>query len=179
VRFVDFGMAHGLSAKDWAEKIMASVEAGKGATERQILPGKGSYRAPELHGDLQKIRDLKACDAFAVGVIFFAILVGEVPWLSTRSGEDKCFDCFASKGLRPFLYRLRTRQSGRVLDVLSQGAVELLEGLFEIDPSRRARLVDPNQDPQRSVWNYSWWRSFQEPGKAPGPGLGVGTLYGA
>lgn len=153
VRVIDFGMARDLPNPDWAE------EAGRSSLKMGI-PGKGSYRAPELH-DLSKAGDLEVCDSFGLGVILFALLTGETPWLSTRPGEDRCFDCFSKQGLRAFLRRLRAprKTDERVIDSLSNDAVELLDGLLNIDPRMRTRLRDPKdlQDPSLSVWSYSWW----------------------
>lgn len=162
VRLIDFGMARALPAPpDWAQELTGG-EAG--VPKKGIrIPGKTSYRAPELY-HLTKAGDLELLDSFSLGVIFFALLTGEPPWISTRPGEDRCFDCFSKDGLRPFLRRLRTPRpkvaNERVIDSLSEGAVDLLDGLLNIDPRKRSRLREPKdlQVPTLSVWSHSWWQ---------------------
>lgn len=93
----------------------------------------------------QAVVDTFLADAFALGVVVFAMALEDYPWQSTSRGSCRLFDYAASFGLRRFLRkrRLRNRRSGEVIaDTLSPDLAEVIEALLQLKPRKRASLGD-------------------------------------
>merc|ERR1712190_661705 len=87
------------------------------------------------------VYDAFLADAFSVGVTLFAICLKDYPWVSTKPGGCKCFEYTKKYGLRAYakkkkLYGTRVTIS----DYVSEDLISLLEGLLDIDPSKRLTL---------------------------------------
>jgi len=114
---------------------------------RSEARGKVVYRAPEMYE--KEAYDPFLVDAFALGVVLFAVAARDYPWSCTKRGMCKSFDFVLSKGFRAFLRqrRLRNSEDGTCLsEVLSPSFAELLEGLLELSPSRRWALGEARLD---------------------------------
>eukprot|EP00913_Durusdinium_trenchii_P019062 g17915.t1 len=88
VKLIDFGMAH---LGRWCP---AATTLG---------PGKPSYQAPELH--LKREYDGFLADTFSLGVVVYAMALGNYPWQSTKPGRSRVFDWVSCHGILPFLQR--------------------------------------------------------------------------
>mmetsp|Transcript_25301 Transcript_25301/g.40515 ORF Transcript_25301/g.40515 Transcript_25301/m.40515 type:complete len:471 (-) Transcript_25301:182-1594(-) len=123
---------------------------------RNCVRGKASYQAPELHGDQEY--DALLSDAFSVGVTLYAVLLKDYPWLSTRPGGCKCFEYVRKHGFRSYLAKRKLRNSTqKVVEVMSEPLVQLLEGLLAFDPAQRLTLGERTWNGQRrSVWDEAW-----------------------
>jgi serine/threonine protein kinase len=141
IRIIDFGMA-------------SLVRRFK-----NCVRGKPSYQAPEQHIQDEEY-DAYLCDIFAFGVTFYAMLVKDYPWLSTRPGGDKCYEYVLKNGLRPYLAKRKVRNSrDTVANCLSNPLIELLEGMLALDPAERLTLGGVSWDSsRRSVWDEPWVR---------------------
>mmetsp|Transcript_61479 Transcript_61479/g.129728 ORF Transcript_61479/g.129728 Transcript_61479/m.129728 type:complete len:426 (+) Transcript_61479:3-1280(+) len=123
---------------------------------RNSVRGKASYQAPELHSD-EEI-DAYLADTFSLGVIVYAMLFRDYPWLSTRPSGCKCFEYVRSKGLPAYLAKRKVRGSqDKVVQLSSPPAIELLDGLLRVDPEQRLVLGEAVWNgSRRSVWDTSW-----------------------
>jgi serine/threonine protein kinase len=138
VRVIDYGMAS------------------TGRVFKRCVRGKASYQAPEMHGDQEY--DAFLSDTFSVGVILYASLLKDYPWLSTRPGGCKCFDYVKSHGFRMYCAKRKVRGSDmRVAECISEDLMALLEGLFALDPAQRLTLGEKEfPADRRSVWDEPW-----------------------
>jgi serine/threonine protein kinase len=137
------------------------VDFGMATTERNVrnaVRGKASYQAPELHGDEEV--DAFLADSFSLGVALYAGILKDYPWLSTRPGGCSCFDYVRKHSFREFVSRRKLRSSGqRIVQVLSDPLLRLLEGLLAPDPSKRLTLGEATfSGERRSVWDEPWVR---------------------
>jgi len=147
----DLGVAHRdlslenfLIARTDAGPQVKLIDFGMATLRRTVkgeVRGKPSYQAPEVH--TQAVVDTFLADAFALGVVVFAMALEDYPWQSTSRGSCRLFDYAASFGLRRFLRkrRLRNRRSGEVIaDTLSPDLAEVIEALLQLKPRKRASL---------------------------------------
>mmetsp|Transcript_27368 Transcript_27368/g.78862 ORF Transcript_27368/g.78862 Transcript_27368/m.78862 type:complete len:497 (+) Transcript_27368:121-1611(+) len=112
--------------------------------------GKPPYQAPEMH-EAQE-HDTFVSDAFAVGVIGFAMAAGDYPWLSTKPGGCKNFTRATDGGFFSLLMRWEASCGpavghGPLADSFTEPLQEMLEGLLAAEPSSRLTL-------RESCWNY-------------------------
>lgn len=119
--------------------------------------GKQSYQAPEMHlaGDY----DAFLADAFAVGVVIFAMAAQDYPWTSTKGGNCQLFQYVCSYGFRKFLAKRKVRKGHgeHLLDVLSPEFVDLVEGLLQADAKDRLTLGELCYEESReSVLGMAW-----------------------
>jgi len=123
--------------------------------------GKGPYLAPELHSGSDKC-DGFLSDAFALGVVLFALTVKDYPWQSTKPGHCKGFGYVKRNGLRAYLQKRKLGGTEtRLHELLSEPLAELLQGLLEPDPRRRLTLGEQDFSQgrtRRSVWNCTWFQ---------------------
>lgn len=152
-----------LSESEGGAHVAKIIDFGMASTARHIRhsrPGKPMYQAPELQTDL--VCDAFLCDTFSLGVTLFSIAVQDYPWASTKPGICKCFAYFRKRGLRALLQKRRVRESSqRLIDVMSDSLVQLLEGLLCICPEERLTLGEQGWPQDRaSVWTQPW---VQEP----------------
>lgn len=131
---------------------MASTER----TFQHCARGKASYQAPEKHSD--EVCDAFLADTFAVGVILYAILLKDYPWLSTRPGGCQCFDYIQRHGFRSYCANRKVRGlDAKVVDCISEDLLQLLEGMFALDPALRLTLGEKQWgNERRSVWDEPW-----------------------
>lgn len=138
------------------------IDFGMASTHRSFqhsVRGKPSYQAPEVHTDQEYNGSL--ADVFALGVLIYALLVQDYPWMSTKPGGCKCFNFVKQHGLRAYLNRRKRRGSTqKVIECMSDGLVRLLEGLLAIEPERRLTLNGALwQDGEHaSVWDEPWFK---------------------
>jgi len=150
VRLIDFGACSGRRARG--------------------LRGKPSYQAPEVHTDQEYCAF--TADAFSVGVMIFTLVVGNYPWRSTRPHVCQCWRFCAEKNLVAYLAKRKLKCGGgpegperivTLAELLSRELVDLLSGMFAVDPERRigvaaalehpwfARAAGPNGGSQASA----------------------------
>lgn len=136
------------------------IDFGMTATGRhyhRCVRGKASYQAPEVHEE--NAYDAFLTDAFALGVTFYAALMKDYPWLSTKPGGCKCFEFVKKNGFRAFVNKRKLRgHSGTVASFMSEELIELLEGLLAFDPNKRLTLGEScwSESGRRSVWDEPW-----------------------
>jgi calcium-dependent protein kinase len=93
--------------------------------------GKMFYMAPEvLAGETY---DPKKADIWSLGVMLFIMLVGAPP-VETASMADARFKIISAKGVRHLIQRWN------LTDSLPAEAIDLVEGMLEVDASRRITI---------------------------------------
>lgn len=135
VKLIDFGMAH----------------LGRMCPPATTLgPGKPSYQAPELH--LKREYDGFLADAFSLGVVVYAMALGNYPWQSTKPGRSRVFDWVYCHGILPFLQR------PEMAHCFSADLIELMAALLHTQPAQRLGLVQSGKDKQEqpTIWNCKW-----------------------
>lgn len=134
---------------------------------RKELRGKASYQAPEMHTEPEY--DAFLCDAFATGVVVFAMAAQDYPWTTTKRNQCQLFEYVSMYGFRKFLSKRKLRRSttGQNLgDVMSQDLVELLEGLLQVQSRSRFCLGEryyysgAGINERRSVWETRWVQEY-------------------
>eukprot|EP00929_Paragymnodinium_shiwhaense_P002675 TRINITY_DN102984_c0_g1_i1.p1 TRINITY_DN102984_c0_g1~~TRINITY_DN102984_c0_g1_i1.p1 ORF type:complete len:500 (+),score=82.18 TRINITY_DN102984_c0_g1_i1:140-1639(+) len=132
--------------------------------------GKQSYQAPEMHKDGEY--DAFLADSFSTGVVVFGLAVQDYPWIATTRSQCQLFEFVESFGLRKLLERRRLRKADgeRLAKVMSEGLVDLLDGLLALNPDDRWTFGEPCWDSEperrhrcqhglvrrRAVWECSW-----------------------
>jgi len=172
----DYGIVHGdislenvLLSRDSKNRASAPlavnvIDFGMATTHRYLKAPRGKlfYRAPE--GYISSSFDGFLSDTFAVGVCLYCLLATGYPWLSTSSGQCQCFDYVKEAGFRAYIAKRKIRSTqarGRTMtlkDSLSEGAIELLEGLLEFDPAKRLTLGENVYGDRKSAWACAWVR---------------------
>jgi len=118
--------------------------------------GKPSYIAPEVHreGDY----DAFLADAFSVGVVVYALLLQDYPWITTKPGGCKRFQYVEQHGLCAYMEKQKIRGTRlKIGERMSEPLKRLLVGLLQFDPARRLTLGEcsfPRH--RRSVWDEEW-----------------------
>jgi serine/threonine protein kinase len=110
--------------------------------------GKPSYQAPEMHAD--DTYDARLSDLFAVGVLAYALVVGNYPWSSTRPGSCVAFGYAQSHSLEALFHKRRLQIRGvrvPVGQIISPEMKRLLLTLMDFDPARRLAALDLPQPP--------------------------------
>lgn len=144
VKIIDFGMAH----------------VGRMCpTATTLGPGKPSYQAPELH--LKREYDGFLADAFSLGVVVYAMALGNYPWQSTKPGRSRVFDWISCHGILPFLQRREMAQC------FSEDLIELMAALLQTQPAQRLGLVQSGKCKQDlpTIWNCKWLASSAAQGQ--------------
>jgi len=119
--------------------------------------GRVSYHAPEVHSG--ETYDGFLADAFSIGVVLYAVMTRDYPWLSTQPGICPCWGYVQTFGLRSYLQKRRVNDGAvSAAEVLSEPLVQLLEGLLAPDPNSRLTLGGRcfESDGRRSVWDEPW-----------------------
>ncbi|CAK0872807.1 unnamed protein product [Prorocentrum cordatum] len=104
--------------------------------------GKKFYAAPELHAAAAPGRpesavvDAFLADAFALGVLLYALALADYPWSSTQKGESNNFEYARRFGADKFLER-RSLRGALLTTLLSKGLLQLLGGLMRSEPEQR------------------------------------------
>eukprot|EP00931_Biecheleriopsis_adriatica_P049574 TRINITY_DN28687_c0_g1_i1.p1 TRINITY_DN28687_c0_g1~~TRINITY_DN28687_c0_g1_i1.p1 ORF type:complete len:419 (+),score=76.12 TRINITY_DN28687_c0_g1_i1:29-1258(+) len=147
---------------DSCDQQVKIIDFGMAITGRTCIapcypgPGKPSYQAPEIHSRCEY--DAFLADAFSLGVVVYAMAVGNYPWLSTRPGRSHVFDWMVCHGVRALL----SKQSA--VKKLSASLTELLAGLLEVKPTSRLSVcrqslqdgAAASQDGCVCVWDAEW-----------------------
>lgn len=138
VQIIDFGMAS------------------TGRRFKDCTRGKASYEAPEMHNAGEY--DAFLSDTFAVGVVVYAMLLCDYPWMSTKPGRCKCFEYVKQFGLRKYCAKRCVRGSTAKVDsVTPEPLMQLLEGLLSIDPAKRLTLGEKQwTEKRKSIWDTTW-----------------------
>lgn len=102
--------------------------------------GKCAFGAPEMH--LEAAYDSFSTDAFALGVVLFAMATSDYPWSTTKPGECHIYTFVQANGLRSFVARRRIMadKSRRLGDAMSTTLLDLLVGLLAFNPDQRLTL---------------------------------------
>eukprot|EP00929_Paragymnodinium_shiwhaense_P063447 TRINITY_DN31689_c0_g1_i1.p1 TRINITY_DN31689_c0_g1~~TRINITY_DN31689_c0_g1_i1.p1 ORF type:complete len:411 (-),score=75.55 TRINITY_DN31689_c0_g1_i1:359-1591(-) len=137
------------------------IDFGMGTLKRYCvreLRGKQSYQAPEMHTDEEY--DAYLTDAFALGVILYAMAVQDYPWISTKRKGCQLFDYVNNFGLVKLLERrkLRKGKGERLIEVMSPQIVDLLVGILNFVVKDRSCLGEPcwSVQSRASVWSSQW-----------------------
>eukprot|EP00930_Biecheleria_cincta_P030116 TRINITY_DN2089_c0_g1_i3.p1 TRINITY_DN2089_c0_g1~~TRINITY_DN2089_c0_g1_i3.p1 ORF type:complete len:603 (-),score=113.92 TRINITY_DN2089_c0_g1_i3:105-1877(-) len=136
----------------------------------QSRAGKLYYQAPEIYSEHGPF-DAFLFDAFAVGVLLFALATRDYPWRSTKPKECELFMYVQKKGLVGLLGKRRAKCVGEkncekqdkkskgplLVKVFSNSFTALLEGLLQLEPRQRFCLGEKCflEDASRiSAWGY-------------------------
>jgi len=140
---------------DLEVKIIDYSMASTHRTFQSCARGKLQYQAPEMHTG--KAYDSFLSESFSVGVILYALFVKDYPWLSTKTGVCNNFEYTRVKGFRGLVTKRKLRGSScRVIDILSEPLLQLLEGMLAFDPQRRLSFGEDECPGQRPVWDEPW-----------------------
>jgi len=122
-----------------------------------VVRGKPSYQAPEMHsgGDY----DAFLSDSFAAGVLVYALLLKDYPWLSTKPGKCMRFQYVVKNGLRAYMLKA-CAQNAEATACISEDLLKLLEGMLMIKPDQRLTLGEKQLGDRRSVWHEPWLQSY-------------------
>lgn len=131
---------------------------------KDSVRGKKSYQAPEVHGG--KTYDAFQTDAFAVGVVLFALATFDYPWGSTQPNKCPRFDFVMANGFSAYLERRKVRNGNGacLIEVLSPSLTKVLEGLLQFRPAARLSLGEScwkqnsGKQSKESVWTTEWMR---------------------
>lgn len=120
--------------------------------------GKPSYIPPEVYGS--EPHDGFLSDAFAFGVVLYAIGLMDYPWLSCEGPGDKCVQYIRQKGFQAFTTKKKLpRCTGGISDFMSANFTQLLAGVFEFDPAKRLTLGEScYEEGRRSIWDEPWMK---------------------
>jgi len=190
-RLHDLGVAH----RDLSLENILLTDAGNGELRVKLIDfgmatlsrqcqkevrGQPAYIAPEMHSDGEY--DAFLTDAFALGVVIFAMTTYDYPWKSTRQDDCRLFEYASVFGLRKLLGKRKLRHGGsnHLLDVLSPPLVNLLAGLLEVAPERRLSLGEVGLSGRPTVWELPWLEGEGSCGKVLWANCGArGQLGGA
>jgi len=112
--------------------------------------------------------DAFLADNFAVGVVLFVLAARAYPWKSTVE-RDACPQWASCKtgGAVAVLRTLNTdwKEGRNLLDLMSRGLVEVLDGVLQADVQKRLCLGEEcyKTSNLRSVWDKDWMKSMYLP----------------
>lgn len=163
----DVSMENCLLLEEDGAPELRIIDFGQASTQRYFRPtnvvtGKESYQAPELHDECEC--DAFLCDAFAVGVTLYCMLASEYPWVSTKLGKSGCFDFVRRHGFNTYADTCELKATGATLaESMSEPVLQLLEGLLTVDPAKRLTLGEAdfqtNSTSRRSARDLTWLSS--------------------
>lgn len=135
-----------LTRDERGELLVKVIDFGMGTLTRVVakeIRGKQSYQAPEMH--LDEEYDGFLTDAFALGVVVFAMSVQDYPWISTKRNTCQLFEYVSTYGLIKLLERrkLRKGKGEHLVEVLTKGLTEMLVALLAVKSQDRAALGEP------------------------------------
>jgi serine/threonine protein kinase len=152
-----------LTSSEVSESSIKIIDFGMASTVRSFRnrSGKASYQAPEMHAASE--HDAFLADMFAAGVLVYALMVKDYPWLSTKVGSCKCFDYCQKKGFRAYCAKRKVRGSDMAVSAcISESLMHLLEGMLEFDPAKRFTFGERFAwaKERRSLWDEPWVRNI-------------------
>lgn len=128
LKIIDFDQAQPIS-----DKVMTSG-------------GTSGYRAPEvIDGTCQ---DLTAVDVYSAGIILYAFLVHEFPFMEIEDPKNEDHRCYSTFAYNNSVY---WRAKSKVLKnkrSVSRSFVELINGMLQEDPAQRMTI----QEVKNSKW---------------------------
>jgi len=129
--------------------------------------GKLTYQAPEMHVGGY---DAYVARNFAFGVIVFATMAQDFPWMSTEPGRCKYYCYLRQQGLKASLKARHSckQPSCRLIEVLSPSCVDTMHGLLQADPSARMSLGETCGINQGRA---SFWQTVRAQEEALAPGV--------
>jgi serine/threonine protein kinase len=131
-------------------------------TVRREVRGKQSYQAPEMHTEAEY--DTFLADAFAIGVVLFAMAAQDYPWTCTKRNACQLFEYVSMFGLRRFLEKRKLRKGNGeyLIDVFSPAFTEVVEAMLQTQPRQRACFGEHCLSEQvtgkarRNIWEMKW-----------------------
>jgi len=137
---------------------------------RREVRGKQSYQAPEMHLDPEY--DAYITDAFALGVVLFAMAAQDYPWTSTKRNACQLYEYVSLFGFRKFLEKRRLRKGNgeHLIQVFSPSFMHVLDGLLEAEPKERLTLGEACYKDRKSVWEMEWLAGVEPVPSADGAG---------
>jgi serine/threonine protein kinase len=127
---------------------------------RNRVRGKASYQAPEMFTDAEY--DGFLSDTFAAGIVLYAFILRDYPWVSTEPGRCKSFEYCNKHGLRAFCAsRFVQGTQKRLGSCVSEALMQLMEGMLTTDPSKRLTLGEQLWTERSSVWDEPWIARFR------------------
>lgn len=148
-------------------KLIGFGTASLGRLSETPVCGQHIYWAPEV-SVVEGAHDAFLADNFAVGVVLFVLAGRAYPWKSTVE-RDACpqWNCCKTGGAVAVLKALNTgwKEGQNVLEVMSPGLVEILNGLLQPDVQKRLCLGEEcyKTSNLRSVWDKEWMKSVHLP----------------
>merc|ERR1719162_2304508 len=109
----DISLENVLLTKSGGRSEVKIIDFSMASTERMfpctidLLRGKQSYQAPEMH--LEKSYDAFLSEAFAVGVLLYTLFLKDCPWMSTVPGVCKNYAFVDRHGFQEFCDRRKVR----------------------------------------------------------------------
>mmetsp|Transcript_126888 Transcript_126888/g.359067 ORF Transcript_126888/g.359067 Transcript_126888/m.359067 type:complete len:111 (-) Transcript_126888:57-389(-) len=97
-------------------------------------------------------------DAFALGVVLYAMAWQRYPWKTTQPGRDESFSHATKFGIAS-LDRQRSKESAAMMGAYSGVLYTMLEGLLAVKPAARMNLGESCYKPGASgstVWDAQW-----------------------
>jgi len=127
--------------------------------------GKPAYTAPEYYANDANC-DTFLCDAFSVGVLVYAVLMQDYPWISTSPGACKRFQYVEKHGMHAYMAKQKLRGTQiKIGEIMSGPLKQLIVGLLNFDPSLRHTLGESTFPPGRkSVWDEAWLQQSGDSG---------------
>mmetsp|Transcript_16415 Transcript_16415/g.41770 ORF Transcript_16415/g.41770 Transcript_16415/m.41770 type:complete len:427 (-) Transcript_16415:194-1474(-) len=144
-------------------------------TCRREVRGKQSYQAPEMHTEAEY--DTFLGDAFAIGVVLFAMAAQDYPWTCTKRNSCQLFEYVSMFGLRRFLEKRKLRKGNGeyLLDVFSPAFTEIIEAMLQTQPKQRACFGEHclseqvTGKPRRNIWEMKWLEGVGSPNASMPP----------
>jgi len=116
--------------------------------------GKSAYKAPEMFRKHEY--DFFLSDAFALGVVLYAMAWQRYPWKSTQPGKDEGFTHAKKFGIQSLD---QNKDKSRPVSVYSTAMYGILEGLLAMEPGTRLHLGEScyrDDEAGGPVWATEW-----------------------
>ncbi len=110
--------------------------------------GSNGYRAPEVQNG--SCSNLAAADVFSAGVILYAFMAKEFPFMETEDPthqDVRCYSTFVKNNNRFWTKKAEAKKS---LEFFSQDFIELVNGMLHPDSNRRLKI--------KQIKNSKWYQ---------------------